>query len=311
MKKKKQKGKKKFKLWTVALPVLVLIGVFFYVNPDWWYLLTSGYDRETVSLRSSVIPLTELSLEEMTEKEEFCIDQSLLLINTDYMLDEKFAPETGEYKTSGVQMNTCILQAFAELSAAVKEKCNDRLYVSSGIRDREKQAQLYAEDPDTATVPGASEHETGLCMDVYVANFAGDGFLKSKAGRFVNSHCHDYGFIIRYPYYGEESTGIRFEPWHIRYVGQPHADIIYNNKLTLEEYILGLEEGICYEAGRYYIIRQKPVAGKLLVPENCERYVVSYDNTGCYIVTGEKKVSQIRDFEELKIDELLNLAAEQ
>ena len=134
-------------------------------------------------------------------------------------------------------MNVCILDAYGELAAAVYEKTEEKLYISSGIRDREKQQVLYEQDPNTATIPGASEHETGLCMDVYVSGFAGDGFIKSEAGLFVNAHGHEYGFIIRYPKHGEEQTGIRFEPWHIRYVGQPHADIIYNNKLTLEEYI--------------------------------------------------------------------------
>ena len=111
---------------------------------------------------------------------------------------------------------------------------------------------------------------------------------------FVNSHCHEYGFIVRYPSYGEEQTGIRFEPWHIRFVGQPHADIIYNNKLTLEEYISELKEGVCYETERYFILRQRAEDGQLLLPTGCESYVISPDNTGCYLVTGKKTVSQIR-----------------
>ncbi len=293
----KRKRKNRYGLLAFSLPVILLAGILLYLNPDWWYLLTAGSGREEVSIESTTIPLAELSVEELLEMENVTFDQSMLLINTEHMLSEDFVAETGEYKTSGVNMNVCILNAYGELSAAVLEETGDKLYISSGIRDRARQQVLYEEDPETATIPGASEHETGLCMDVYVTGFAGDGFLKAEAGQFVNSHCHEYGFIIRYPSYGEEITGIRFEPWHIRYVGQPHADIIYNNKLTLEEYIVGLKEGICYETERYYIIRQRMEGGTLKVPTGCESYIISPDNTGCYIVTGTKEVSKIRDLE--------------
>jgi D-alanyl-D-alanine carboxypeptidase len=136
-----------------------------------------------------------------------------------------------------------MIDAYAQLSGVVKELTGNKLYVSSDLRTREEQEALYREDPATATIPGASEHQSGLALDVYVAYYAGDAFLKSPSGRFVNTHAHHYGFIIRYPAYGEEITGIRFEPWHIRYVGAPHARVIYNNQLTLEEYILSFEVG--------------------------------------------------------------------
>lgn len=291
----RRRKKNKYGLFAIFLPVILVAGILLCLRPDWWYMLTAGSDRKEVSIESTTIPLAELSVEDLLEMENVTFDQSMLLINTEHMLSEEFVAETGEYKQSGVNMNVCILDAYGELSAAVLKKTGDKLYVSSGIRDRAKQQILYEEDPETATVPGASEHETGLCMDVYVAGFAGDGFLKAEAGQFVNSKCHEYGFIIRYPSYGEKITGIRFEPWHIRYVGQPHADIIYNNRLTLEEYILGFKEGICYETDRYFIIRQRIEEGVLKVPDGCESYVISPDNTGCYFVTGRKKVSQIRN----------------
>lgn len=297
MKRSKTNKKNRNKIPVISLPILILTGVLLLLNPDWRYWLTADLGRNNISMESSTIPLVELSMEELLEKENVVFDQSLMLINTEYMLAESFVAETGEYKDSGVDMNVCILDEYGELSAAVLKQTGDKLYVSSGIRDRKRQQELYEEDPETATVPGASEHETGLCMDVYVAYFAGDRFLKSEAGQFVNSHCHEYGFIIRYPNYGEKETGIRFEPWHIRYVGQPHADIIYNNKLTLEEYILHLKEGVCYETGMYYIIRQKEKDGKLLVPTGCESYIISPDNTGGYIVTGTKEIAKVRYLE--------------
>ncbi len=131
-------------------------------------------------------------------------------------------------------------------------------------------------------------HETGLALDVYVKFYASYGFLKTEAGRFVNSECSEYGFIIRYPIFGQAKTGMKYEPWHIRYVGEPHARIIYNGHITLEEYISSLEPSAWYEAEEYLISRQMPRDdGELLLPTEFERAVISPDNTGGYIITLE------------------------
>ena len=291
-----RKTKKKPVFLVVAIPLVLLIA-YFAVKPDRWYMLTAGTLRQEISVKKNRGTMEEYTLADMRENELFQFDQSLLLVNTDYMLAEDFMAEIAEYKDTGVVMNACILNAYEALTGAVKAKTGDKLYISSGIRDRARQQELYEEDPKTATVPGASEHETGLCLDVYVAYFAGDGFLKSEAGQFVNSYCDEYGFIIRYPSYGEKETGIRFEPWHIRYVGFPHSEIIYNNRLTLEGYIFSLEEGECYEANGYLITRQRPTDGKVQVPAGCESYTVSPDNTGCYIITGKKTVMVMKYLE--------------
>lgn len=77
-------------------------------------------------------------------------------------------------------------------------------------------------------------------------------------------------------------------------MGFTHAELIYNNRLTLEEYIDSLEEGECYEADGYLITRQRPKDGKIMVPTGCDSYIVSQDNTGCYIITGKKTVARIK-----------------
>lgn len=213
--------------------------------------------------------------------------EDMMLVNTEHRLPEDYIAPVLEYKETDVYMNgEGMLQAYALLSAAVTEKTSLRLYVSSDYRSAEQQAALYLEDPNTATVPGASEHQTGLALDVYVAYYAGDGFLRSPAGRFVNSYAHEYGFIIRYPSYGEDITGIRFEPWHIRYVGKVHANLIYNNHTTLEEHILSMEIGKWYEADGALYSRQVPNEdGMLCLPKDGKTAIVSPDNTGAYIIT--------------------------
>ena len=99
----------------------------------------------------------------------------------------------------------------------------------------------------------------------------------------VNKICGEYGFILRYPKGKEDITGIDYEPWHIRYVGQPHAKLMMEHGLTLEEYIDALEVGTWYVCGDYRFARLSPDA--LMLPDAFAQCNVSPDNTGCYIVT--------------------------
>lgn len=82
---------------------------------------------------------------------------------------------------------------------------------------------------------GFSEHQTGLCIDITNENeFLIQG---TKEGDWLENNCYRFGFIIRYPLGKEDITGIEYEPWHIRYVGEEAAKYIYENNITLEEYL--------------------------------------------------------------------------
>lgn len=67
------------------------------------------------------------------------------------------------------------------------------------------------------------------------------------------ANCAQYGFIIRYPADKEEITGIAYEPWHLRYVGEEVAGYIMENSLTLEEFTEEYLRAIdMYEAGQVW-----------------------------------------------------------
>ncbi len=275
---------------TALICCVLLLLVYFNQENAFVFMENTGIFRDRASLQETEHPDTDaIAISQIKSTESITFDQSLMLINTKYRLDDDFVPSVSEYKDTTVFMNNCVIDAFASLSSSVKEKFGQKLYVSSDLRDYEEQKELYEEDPTTATLPGASEHQSGLALDVYAAYYAGDAFLKSPIGRYVNSHCHEYGFIIRYPSYGEEVTGIRFEPWHIRFVGAPHSEIIYGNMLTLEEYILSFELNKWYSYDGYLISRQTVDGNSLQIPEEYESCVISPDNTGAYIVTVKQK----------------------
>lgn len=83
--------------------------------------------------------------------------------------------------------------------------------------------------------PGYSEHQTGLCIDVTNQDkYLVKGTIESD---WLEQNCYRFGFIIRYPEGKQSITGIEYEPWHIRYVGEEAANYIYSNGITLEEYL--------------------------------------------------------------------------
>lgn len=248
------------------------------------YILFNSKGNNSFSLQEAdVSDYSQMEIWELTKDPRVTIDDSLLLINGDYPLEEGFNTEITEYSNKGVFMNVCIQKPYAELAETVADRFDgEKLYVMSAYRSAEEQLAEIEKDPEKAAAIGASEHQAGLALDLYVAGYAGDGFLKSDVGFWINRHCQDCGFIIRYPAWGEKSTGISFEPWHVRYVGFPHAEIIMNEKLTLEQYVAGVENGAVYKYGDYVIMK---CGGTVRVPAEFVSAVVSADHTGTYIVT--------------------------
>lgn len=90
-------------------------------------------------------------------------------------------------------------------------------------------------------LPGCSEHQTGLAIDLALRADSID-FIRPEfpydgiCGRF-RALAADYGFVERYKSGKEDITGIAAEPWHFRYVGRPHARIMCDMGLCLEEYV--------------------------------------------------------------------------
>jgi len=91
--------------------------------------------------------------------------------------------------------------------------------------------------------PGASEHQTGLALDVTITGQLTQDFASTMAGQWLAENSHRFGFIVRYPQHKTEITQIIYEPWHLRYVGVPHAQIIWENGITLEEYMQFIAAG--------------------------------------------------------------------
>ncbi len=162
---------------------------------------------------------------------------------------------------SGIKLRKAAAAALeAMFEAAERDGCV--LYVKSGYRSYQTQKTMYSNrvksmgrDDGLVQSPGASDHQTGLGVDVLNYEWTKkDGmnyrFASEREAQWMAEHCWEYGFIIRYMSDKEEITGIKYEPWHLRYVGPEAAAYIRERHYALEEFYQELQETIdAYEAG--------------------------------------------------------------
>lgn len=157
--------------------------------------------------------------------------QGVLIANKSYSLPADFNPGLDP---------TCQNQFYKLQSDAAAQGLN--IWLSSGFRSYDYQNQIYnnyvARDGQAAADtysarPGHSEHQSGLAIDV---NQIDDSFIGTPEAIWLENHCHEYGFILRYPQGKQDITGYKYESWHIRYVGTDMSYPIHDSGLTLEEY---------------------------------------------------------------------------
>lgn len=266
----------------VCIAVLIFTAALLIIRPDIRF-----YCEQLMKYSMGSFKLKEIEAEELelytVDADSMKVGGSLMLVNKAHPLKSSYRPLLSEYKDSGVIMSAYSVDSYAALSEKVFKSTDCPLYVMSSYRDEQEQEEIHEEQgSSTAMPPACSEHRTGLAQDLYFSGFAGTAFNKCEAGRFVTEHAAEYGFILRYPPNEMRVTGIEYEPWHFRYVGQPHADIITQSGITLEEYIQGLEYEKFYEYDGCIISRQQ--GNELSIPKG-RQIEISYDNCGGYIIT--------------------------
>ncbi|MBQ6386368.1 MAG: D-alanyl-D-alanine carboxypeptidase family protein [Lachnospiraceae bacterium] len=103
------------------------------------------------------------------------------------------------------------------------------------IEEGKSEEEAAAEARLWVAEPGTSEHQLGLAVDVSTADWEQQD--ANLIWEWLNEHCHEYGFVQRYPEDKVDITGINNEPWHYRYVGEAAALEMTEKGLCLEEYV--------------------------------------------------------------------------
>lgn len=121
----------------------------------------------------------------------------------------------------------------------------ERLYLNKVERLMAKGYQeeaAYLEAAKAVAVPGTSEHQIGLAVDIVdeLNQHLNSSQERTATQQWLMENSWKYGFILRYPKGKSELTGVIYEPWHYRYVGREAAEEIYEQEICLEEYVENL-----------------------------------------------------------------------
>lgn len=234
--------RKKKKVTIIVIEIICLIAALFYI---YRYVDKKIEERNKEMAEQQAQQEQQLAEEEAArkEREEELSQWNLMLVNNQNAIPEDYEVITAETE-GGYLVDERIKDKLEEMLSDCRE-AGFSPQIISAYRTHETQQYLYdrtANKADTA-VPGHSEHECGLAVDIIDANSAGwgdpliDAQEDMPAQKWLMEHCQDYGFILRYPKDKEEKTEIIYEPWHYRYVGDKHAGDIMNAGICLEEYI--------------------------------------------------------------------------
>ena len=183
---------------------------------------------------------------------------NLLLVNpwnplpTDYSLSltelkNGLSVDSRCYPDLQAMMDACRADGLSPVicSAYRTQEYQEKLFqnkVDRLIAQGYSEADAPVEAGKSVAVPGTSEHQLGLAVDIVdINNQHLDETQESTAvQKWLMEHSWEYGFILRYPNDKSEITGIIYEPWHYRYVGHEDAEQIHSLGVCLEEYLAGV-----------------------------------------------------------------------
>lgn len=193
-------------------------------------------------------------------------------------------------------------KANEQLHCALKEiKAENKIVPVSGYRTLEEQIHIYnsslKENGEEFTkkfvaLPNASEHQTGLAIDLALnekdIDFICPSFPYYEICQEFRNIAPKFGFIERYKEEKKNITKIAKEEWHFRYVGYPHSQIIINMDFCLEEYIDYLKQftypnhPLKYEKYKIFYI---PYKKEMSYIELNHLFCISGNNVDGFIVT--------------------------
>lgn len=211
---------------------------------------SSSVVTATEKITSECITTTSAVHTTAATPEETPKNDNLILVNADN-------PIPDDYKTELTLLSNGIYVAseiYSDLQMMFDDMRSQNIYpvVGEGYRTYEQQKKLMedkilsfqnigysyeqavTEAEKWVALPGTSEHELGLAVDINA-----DYTLSSNETvyQWLADYAHCYGFILRYPADKVNITGIDYEPWHYRWVGRETAQEIYDSGLCLEEYL--------------------------------------------------------------------------
>lgn len=271
----------------------------------------NGDSAPESSSAESIDPLADYG--SVARSEDDLAAGDLIIVNEEnaYMVEPEglvtvASAKTDDYlaKNNEIQLRDYVMPYLNEMMADFRAATGiSDVIILSSYRSVAYQQNLYEQDlartgrdySDSVTRPGHSEHHTGLTFDLaYIADDGSWPFYDGEGDYgWINENCWKYGFILRYPEDKQDVTGIIYEPWHFRFVGQAHAEMLTSSGLCYEEYIEMLNDHTIEnpytfsgESGSWQVYYVPSTGSSTEVPVPKDKpYTISGSNEGGFIVT--------------------------
>jgi len=179
------------------------------------------------------------------------LNKDYILVNKYSYLEEDYIPNNleiipEEYARSGMRLVKNAKDAFVAMAREARKDKRPIIAMSSyrsykyhvNLFEKYKEADGIKDADTYSARAGFSEHQTGLCVDIYDGVLDYTNFEQSDSFDWMQKNAYKYGFILRFPEGKENITGYQYESWHYRYVGKDIAKYIHNNDITFEEYYI-------------------------------------------------------------------------
>ncbi|WP_024292149.1 M15 family metallopeptidase [Lacrimispora indolis] len=254
-------------LTTIALLIIIPTGLAAYFKAQNKRMVKESYElysenlvlqrQADMALNSETVNETEPVRLSSDKYGEILVDTNsweLMLVNDAHPLSQKFQVNLVEVQP-GQSVDSRIVKDLQDMMEAAENEGYE-LHIYSSFRDLKRQQSLFNdclkrlqeegmdyqqafyESKARLALPGTSEHQTGLAVDIAAKAYY---YLDEERGGqkeavWLEQNCYRYGFVLRYPKDKENITGIRYEPEHFRYVGKTVARFLTENDLVLEEF---------------------------------------------------------------------------
>ena len=219
-----------------------------------------GAQLTTESADKAEEPMTAMEAAPAGRSGAAVYDPFTLLVNRTQLLEESYVPESMielaeaglpniKLKKESMLADATAASALARMLESAQSQGVTGFYLASTYRSYAEQSRIWdnklAHDPHygenntpvASMPPGASEHQTGLAFDITSLNHPSmsAGYAKTEQAQWLAAHAHEFGFVLRYPEGKEALTGVIYEPWHFRYVGEGVSHQLFEEGLVMEE----------------------------------------------------------------------------
>lgn len=212
--------------------------------------IESGFNKD-----SATVGFTKMKNDDTSNETAYIDDDLLILVNENHHVPDDWNCELVDLRYE----QKIDARAYPDLQQMMDDARTEGLepLICSSYRSYEKQMELFEAETaeylsqgcsveeakelaaEWVAMPGTSEHELGLAVDIVAMDNQrlDETQETTPEQQWLMEHCHEYGFILRYPEDKQEITNIGYEPWHYRYVGKEAAKEIMEQGLCLEEYL--------------------------------------------------------------------------